>query len=417
MPAKIILLEDDESLRKIVTRSLSSSGYEVRATGSIETARGWLQDGGADLLLTDVLLDGVNVFEHLPMLKRLQPSMPVIAMSAQTTAKTAIGASKSGVFDYLPKPFDLDVLQETVSGALTKSNKSQRPRERQTEAGLAGRSPEMQPSFRAIGMAARSRANVLISGEAGTGKRTAAETLFDARGVVASEIRVLTPSHAPKEIFDTCQNASHHLWLRLDEWDERQLGAGLDGLDTGQALVVATFTPGQNELSGRLKARLGESRVDLPPLRQRRDDIPALCQAFLAEFARRDGREPLVLQPAIVELFKQHDWPGNSAQLRAVLSRLSVASQSGSLSEESVREELGRAGEDAAVRSEGDPFAVVARHMNSNGITRQDGVDMLDKALILQALEVEGGNQSRAAAKIGVNRNTLARRMAELGLR
>ena len=417
MPAKIILLEDDESLRKIVARSLSSSGHEVRATGSIETARGWLQDGGVDLLLTDVLLDGVNVFEHLPMLKRLAPSMPVIAMSAQTTAKTAIGASKVGVFEYLPKPFDLDVLRDIVASALKQSNKSLRPRERQTEAGLAGRSSQMQPSFKAIGMAARSRANVLISGEAGTGKRTAAETLFDARGVDRTDVRVLTPSHAPKEIFEACQTASHHLWLRLDEWDERQLGAGLDGLDTGQALVVATFTPGRTELSGRLQARLGESRVDLPPLRQRRDDIPALCQAFLAEFASRDGREPLVLPPAIVEHLQRHDWPGNSAQLRAVLSRLSVAFQSGSLSIEGVTEELGRADRDAPTQSKGDPFAAVARHMNSNGISRQDGVDLLDKALILQALEVESGNQSRAAARIGVNRNTLARRMAELGLR
>lgn len=417
MPAKIILLEDDESLRKIVARSLSSSGHEVRATGSIDTARGWLQDGGVDLLLTDVLLDGVNVFEHLPMLKRLAPSMPVIAMSAQTTAKTAIGASKVGVFEYLPKPFDLDVLRDIEASALKQSNKSLRPRERQTEAGLAGRSSQMQPSFKAIGMAARSRANVLISGEAGTGKRTAAETLFDARGVNRTDVRVLTPSHAPKEIFEACQTASHHLWLRLDEWDERQLGAGLDGLDTGQALVVATFTPGRTELSGRLQARLGESRVDLPPLRQRRDDIPALCQAFLAEFASRDGREPLVLPPAIVEHLQRHDWPGNSAQLRAVLSRLSVAFQSGSLSIEGVTEELGRADGDAPAQSKGDPFAAVARHMNSNGISRQDGVDLLDKALILQALEVESGNQSRAAARIGVNRNTLARRMAELGLR
>jgi len=417
MPAKIILLEDDESLRKIVARSLSSTGHEVRATGSIETARGWLQDGGVDLLLTDVLLDGVNVFEHLPMLKRLAPSMPVIAMSAQTTAKTAIGASKVGVFDYLPKPFDLEVLRDTVAGALKRSSKSLRPRERQTEAGLAGRSSEMQPSFKAIGMAARSRANVLISGEAGTGKRTAAETLFDARGIARGEVRVLTPSHAPKEIFEACQTASHHLWLRLDEWDERQLGAGLDGLDTGQALVVATYTPGQTELSGRLQARLGESRVDLPPLRQRRDDIPALCQAFLAEFAHRDGREPLVLPAPIIEQLQGHDWPGNSAQLRAVLSRLSVACQSGSLSVESVTEELSRADRDTPSRAEGDPFAAVARFMNTNGISRQDGVDLLDKALILQALEVESGNQSRAAARIGVNRNTLARRMAELGLR
>ncbi|MDM7982899.1 MAG: response regulator [Maricaulis sp.] len=417
MAAKIILLEDDESLRKIVTRGLSSAGYEVRATGAIETARTWLQDGTADLLLTDVLLDGVNVFEHLPMLKRLQPDMPVIAMSAQTTAKTAIGASRVGVFEYLPKPFDLDDLSATVAAALKSAKKGFRPRERATESGLSGRSQEMQPSFKAIGMAARSRANVLITGEAGTGKRTAAETLFEARGVASEEIQVLTPSHAPKEIFDACQSASHHLWLRLDEWDERQLGAGLDGLDTGKALVVATFTPGKVELSSRLQARLGESRVDLPPLRQRADDIPALAQAFMTEFARRDGRTPLSLPANILDALQAYNWPGNSAQLRAVLSRLAVGSQSGAPSLDLVKEELSRASHDETAPTAADPFAALAQHMNARGITRQEGLDQLDKALILQALEAETGNQSKAAARIGVNRNTLARRMAELGLR
>lgn len=417
MSITAILLEDDNSLRQVLSRALANAGHDVRATPSPQTAMAWLKEGLGDVLVADVLLDGTNFLEQLGIVQRLRPTLPVIVMSAQTTAQTAIGAEKGGVFEYLPKPFDLELLLSTVARA-TRDRRAARRKSRADRAdGLAGQSAVMQDSFKALARAAQSRAQVLIMGEPGTGKRMAAETLWNARGVEAAALTVITPSHDPAAVFASAQDEKPVLWLRVDEWETAQQRAALDAADTGRAMIVATIGMQDTDLDPRLLARLGECVVALPPLRARADDIPELAEAFLMEFAERDGRAPSTLSARALETLKAWPWPGNSTELRAVLSQLSVAHRGEEIDASALDESLQKVQAPQNAASEEEELLRFARDGLAQGLTRQALLDQLDKALISQMLEICNGNQSKAAERLGFNRNTLARRMVELGLK
>ncbi|MBR9826842.1 MAG: sigma-54-dependent Fis family transcriptional regulator [Alphaproteobacteria bacterium] len=418
MSITAILLEDDNSLRQVLSRALANAGHEVRATASATAAMSWMKDGLGDVLIADVLLDGTNFLDQLSIVHRLRPQLPVIVMSAQTTAQTAIGAEKGGVFEYLPKPFDLDLLLDTVSKATRDRRLSRRKTRLDRTDGLAGQSAVMQASFKALARAAQSRAQVLIMGEAGTGKRMAAETLWHARGVETSALTIVTPSHQPADIFQSAQGDQPVLWLRIDEWESAQQRAALDAADTGRAMIVATMGMQEGLLDPRLAARLGECIVALPPLRARADDIPELAEAFLAEFAARDGRPASTLSSRALEMLSAWPWPGNTTELRAILSQLSVAHRGEEIDIEALDEALKRSQTTpSSSQAHSDILTDFVRDGLSQGQSRQALLDHLDKALIAQMLEMCGGNQSKTAERLGFNRNTLARRMVELGLK
>ncbi|WP_417481795.1 sigma-54-dependent transcriptional regulator [Maricaulis sp.] len=415
MSARILLLEDDESLKLILSRALSSAGYQVRATASIDAVLNWVKAGEGDLLLADVLLDGTSFLESLGLIKRLRADMPVIVMSAQTTASTAIGAEKGGVFEYLPKPFDLDVMLAAISAALAETRLRHNEGGSREPTGFIGQSAAMQTTFKAIARAATSRAHVTIRGEAGTGKRQAASALLRARGIRTEDVLLITPSHRTEDIFASTTTATELLWLRLDEWSPQQQRAARDALDTGPGRVIATVsTPGSRAPDNRLLERLSECVVTVPPLRDRRSDIPVLCDAFLNEFALRDSQSALQLSPSARQLVEAAAWPGNVVELRSVLSRLALATRGRLAGPEDIARAMLT---DTAERP--DALASHASNLASAALgvpeSRQVAVDALDRALFEQALARAEGNRSKAAEMLGVNRNTLARRLAELG--
>ncbi|WP_417496027.1 sigma-54-dependent transcriptional regulator [Maricaulis sp.] len=414
MSARILLLEDDESLKLILSRALSSAGYQVRATASIDAALNWIRAGEGDLLLADVLLDGTSFLESLGMVKRLRVDLPVIVMSAQTTASTAISAEKGGVFEYLPKPFDLDLMLTTIAAALGESRRRQPEGKLAEPSGLIGQSAAMQATFKAIGRAATSGAHVMISGEAGTGKRQAANALLRARGVVPDEVVLITPSHRTEEIFKSTTAAAQLLWLRLDEWSPQQQRAARDALDAGTGRVIATLsTPGSAPLDSRLLGRLSECVVSLPPLRDRLSDIPVLCDAFLSEFALRDNQMALQLSPPARAVIDKADWPGNVVELRAVLSRLSLATRGRLAGPDDVARAMMHDRSDQKDELEAHASRLASAALGAAD-ARQLASDALDRALLEQALARSDGNRSKAAELLGVNRNTLARRLTEL---
>ena len=414
MSARILLLEDDESLKLILSRALSSAGYQVRATASIDAVLNWVRAGEGDLLLADVLLDGTSFLESLGMVKRLRADLPVIVMSAQTTASTAISAEKGGVFEYLPKPFDLDLMLARIASALGESRRRQPDGSLSEPTGLIGQSAAMQATFKAIGRAATSGAHVMISGESGTGKRQAANALLRARGVKIEDVALITPSHRTEDIFQSTTAAAHLLWLRLDEWTPQQQRAARDALDTGAGRVIATLsTPGSAALDSRLLGRLSECIVTLPPLRERPSDIPVLCEAFLHEFALRDSQMALQLSPPARALIDRADWPGNVVELRAVLSRLSLATRGRLAGPEDVASAMMQDSSDQRDELEAHASRLASAALAAPD-ARQLAGDALDRALLEQALARADGNRSKAAEMLGVNRNTLARRLAEL---
>ena len=415
MSARILLLEDDESLRMILSRALSGAGYQVRATASIDAVLNWVRAGEGDLLLADVLLDGTSFLESLGLVKRLRGDLPVIVMSAQATASTAINAEKGGVYEYLPKPFDLDDMIASVAAALGEGA-VRRPEKASSEpTGFIGQSAAMQSAFKSIARAATSRAHVTIMGEPGAGKRQAADALLRARGVATADAVLITPSHSIKDIFTSTASSAQVLWLRLDEWSPQQQRAARDALDTGPGRVIATVsTLGSGAVDGRLLARLSECVVTVPPLRERRSDIAVLCEAFLGEFALRDRQAVLHLSPAALSLIESAPWPGNLVELRSVLSRLALATR-GRLAgpddvDRAVMTDTGDHPDDLAYRA-----ASLASCALTEPEARQVAIDALDRALFEQAMARAEGNRSKAAELLGLNRNTLARRLTELG--
>lgn len=416
MSARVLLLEDDESLRLILSRALASAGYQVRATAAPDTALGWLRGGEGDLLLADVLLDGRNFLEDLALVARLRPGLPVIVMSAQATASTAIDAAKGGVFEYLPKPFDLDDMICAVEAALGERPASRRAAPAGQAGGFIGQSAAMQSAFKAIARAATSQAHVMITGEPGTGKRQAAEALLEARGVASADAAVLTPSNAAADIFASTQSAHHLVWLRLEDWDSAQQRAARDALDAGSGRVVATLSQGvEAALDTRLAARLGECVIALPPLRDRRSDIPALCDTFLAQFARRDRQDVVSLSREAQDYLASAPWSGNVVELRAVLSRLCLIARGQRAGLDDVLQAIHTESRDPGEEMRIHANALAARAL-SHTDARRSAVDALDRALFSQALTRCQGNRSKAADLLGLNRNTLARRLAELGL-
>jgi two-component system, NtrC family, nitrogen regulation response regulator GlnG len=412
--ARILLLEDDESLKLILSRALGSAGYQVRATASPDTALNWIRNGEGDLLLADVLLDGSNFLENLGLVARLRPQMPVIVMSAQATASTAINAAKGGVFEYLPKPFDLDDMIAAVGAALGDEAKTGRSKAADEPTGFIGQSAAMQSAFKAIARAATSQAHVMIMGEPGVGKRQAAEALLRARGISADDAVVVTPSNTATEVFGSTKAARQVVWLRLEEWNAEQQRAARDALDAGIGRVIATASHSPDAgLDTRLVARLSECVIAVPPLRERRSDIPALCEAFLPQFARRDKQDRVRLSKDAVQYLQGSAWTGNVVELRSVLSRLSLATRGRVAGLDDVlvafSADAGDSREDLDVHAN----AIAALSLSRKN-ARNVAIDAVDRALFSQALDRCGGNRSRAAEILGLNRNTLARRLAEL---
>jgi two-component system nitrogen regulation response regulator GlnG len=414
MSGRILLLEDDENLKRILARSLVAAGYQVRSTASIETVFGWLKDGEGDVLLADVLLDGTNFLERLALVQRLRPQLPVIVMSAQTTASMAIEAEKVGVFEYLPKPFDLDLMNATIASALAGLSVPKPTSTDKAQFGFVGKSAIVQTTFKSIARAANSRANTIIVGETGTGKKMIVEAVLAARKISGDDVVTLTSSHGAGEIFASVRHGHHVICLRLDEWETKQKRALRDAMDLGNACIIATMSVTlAGCLDDQMSSKLGECRIDVPPLRDRRDDIADLCTLFLSRFATARRDTPTSLSKSALARLERERWPGNVAELRATLSRLSLAVRGKTATETDVEQALPHDASDRAnaLNTKADLLAAESLLQDN---ARKIAFDALDNALIVQALKHSGGNRSKAAERLGLNRNTLARRLTEL---
>ncbi len=412
MAGRVVLLEDDEGLRNVLVRALRKAGFDVRATASPQTVETWLRRGEADLLLADVLLDGENFIARLPQVMRLQKDLPVILMSAQSTARTAIGAERERVFDYLPKPFDLNHMIERVEAALAPLKLKQA--ESSDSFGLVGRSAAMQESFRGLGRAVRSRSHVLLLGESGVGKQLAAEIILSERGYAPDKVQRLTRTHGAQRVFDQVQAGGCFIALRLDTWSDDSLAALLDGLDcSARSEIIATAR--RADFAPALAMRLGECRIDLPPLRERAEDIPEIVDSFARQYSSDQGVRGAGFSDAALKRLEQHAWPGNISELKNVVARAVLESGRDQIGREQV-EILLDSSPIEVVTPGGDVFDQAAAAALAAGDTRQSSLDALDRALIRAALDSCAGNKSRAADKLGMNRNTLARRLSDLGL-
>ncbi|MEQ8405269.1 MAG: response regulator [Oceanicaulis sp.] len=414
MSGRILILEDDDSLRLVISKALSRAGFEVRSTATPQTAVDRMAAGEADALVADVLLGKENFLQRLDEVARLRPDAPVIVMSAQTTAATAIGAARQGAFEYLAKPFDLNDLVEILQRALKRAPGEPR-KDRNGYGGLVGRSSAMQAAFKALGRLAKRGEPVLIVGPEGSGRAAFARVLHTESGKAGDLIEA-----GPERLADTPalldSPAAAFLLRRAERWNARTRARVLERLETetpGAPRILVTAAPGvRTALSAPLIDRIAVGLVELPPVRQRGADKTLLFRHFLA----KAGRGRFTLSDEAAEFVNTQGWSGEVLEIRRTAERIAAQGVPGAVSAHDVADAM------AAPRA-ADPDTALqdaaARYFSSRAGDDKLAANAqaaLEAGLIRAALEASGGVRQDAARRLGMNRNTFARRIAALGL-
>ncbi|MCR9269799.1 MAG: sigma-54 dependent transcriptional regulator [Hyphomonadaceae bacterium] len=448
----VLLAEDDASIRLIVNQTLVTAGYTVRATSSPEALERWVRNGEGDIVVTDVYLTDTPIFELLPSFKLVRPELPVIVMSGQNTILTAASAAQHGAYDYLPKPFDIDQLTDLVGRALSDAKPSPAMSGRKTNGDasqsglpLVGRSAVMQDVYRIISRVMNTDLTVLIEGESGTGKELAARAIHDLgqtrNGAFHSlDLATSQPQDVSAELFGTPDKPGiaydSEVTIYLDEVGDLSQEAQTQLVklmreDGGARIVASTRQPlsalvESGEFREDLYYRMNVVRIEMPPLRRRKEDIPELVKAFLIRAESRGLAQKQIAQPAM-DLMMAYDWPGNVRELENLIFRLAALSPDSTISQRDIEREL-RAetlkelSPEASLESEIE--ALLHRYVMADLLKGgeegekiyQSVLEQVERPLIKLALSVTSGNKLRTAALLGVNRNTLRARMSVLGM-
>jgi two-component system nitrogen regulation response regulator GlnG len=471
---KILLAEDDTGIRTVVSRALSRQGYEVQATSVASALWRWIAAGDGDVVITDVGLPDENSLDLLPRIRTLRPDLPVIVMSAQNTLLTAVRAAERGAFEYLPKPFDIGNLIATVQRSLTSRKRPAlaggEPALPEEQLPIIGRSPAMQEIYRIIARLTTTDLTVLIAGESGTGKELVARALHDFGKRKSGPFIAVNMAAIPRELIESelfghekgafTGAAARRIGrfeqaeggtLFLDEIGDMPLEAQtrlLRVLQQGEFVPVGGHHPvrtnvrivaashrdlrlmvGQGLFREDLFYRLNVVPLRLPALRERVDDIPALVQHFLAR-AQGDGLPLKTLTPEAMVRLKAHGWPGNVRELENLVRRLAVLYAEDTIGEEVIALELEQARAPAPL-AEAAPVddslgGAIERYIDRyfrahEGALPPPGIyDRLirevERPLIARALLATRGNQLKAADVLGLNRNTLRKKIRDLDI-
>ena len=461
MTETVLLVEDDESIAIVITAALEAEGLAVDRCDSIAQRDRLLASRNYDALLTDVMLTDGDGIETLGKVHAAKPDLPIIILSAQNTLDTAIRATDTGAFEYFPKPFDLDELVRAVRQAIASNSASvgMSP-DRGDQLPLVGRSPAMQGVFRMITRVLRNDLTVLILGESGTGKELVADAIHQLghrkdgpfvavnaaaipRDLIESELfghekGAFTGAVARSigkfeqasggtlfldEIGDMPIEAQTRLLRALQSGRIRRVG-GRDEVAINVRIVAATNRDLQPLIaSGQFREdlfyRLNVVPIQLPPLRERAEDIPALCDHFLS-LAASEGLPPRQIDTAAAQLLMQQSWRGNVRELRNFVYRAALMAREETINVSTVRSLL-----DEQPTPRQDPEAHgfygaldqwLAGADVLPGTLYDQALAAFEGPLFEHALQQTGGNQLRAAQLLGINRNTLRKRLAELAI-
>jgi two-component system nitrogen regulation response regulator GlnG len=460
---KILIADDDASIRLVLSQAFTRLGYQVRATGNAATLLKWVSEGEGDLVITDVVMPDENVFDVLPRIRKERPKLPVIVMSAQNNLITAVNAAEVGAFDYIPKPFDLDDMTNAARRALSRpadpeAARAQARAVRDDRLPLIGRSGPMQEVYRTIARLVGADLTVLITGESGTGKELVARALHDMGRrrdgkFVTINLAAVPRERVEAELFGKEDGESGKLvdadggTLFLDEIGDMPLDAQtrllrvIDGSEpalnpkTGRRPNVRIIAATNRDLRSLIREglfredlffRLNVAPLRLPPLRDRPDDIPDLARAFLLR-ANREGLPAKTIDAAALERLKQHPWPGNVRELENLVRRICALYGEDLITARIVEREL--ADQQPMVPGEEGPVTLsqlVERKLSSYFADQPDGLppaglydrvlEEVERPLIQLTLSATRGNQVRAAEILGLNRNTLRKKISDLGV-
>ncbi len=452
MDGTVLVADDDRTIRTVLTQALTRAGCKVHATSSLMTLMRWVEEGKGDLVISDVIMPDGNGLDALPRIGKMRPGLPVIVISAQNTIMTAIQAAEAEAYDYLPKPFDLPDLMKRSARALEQKRRApkvavQPLREAGEDLPLVGRTAAMQALYRLVARVMNTELSVLVTGESGTGKSLIARAIHDFSDrrtlpFVVAQAGDLAGVDGPAALQARARGGSI-VFDEVADYDadvQARIVRMLDMLGDKAPRVMATS---QTDLAQRMEAgqfrqdlfyRLSGVTLHVPALRERVEDIPLLAEHFLAR-GERDLAVVRRLSPEARELVRAYSWPGNVRQLENTLRRLMVTSSEAEITRPEVEAVLGgqpaaepMRGGGGAAAGEGEKLtASVARHLKRyfdlhGGQLPPPGVYQrilreVELPLIEIALDATAGNQAKCADLLGINRNTLRKKITDLDIR
>jgi two-component system nitrogen regulation response regulator GlnG len=456
------IIDDDRSIRWVLEKALAQAGMTVRSFESANDVAETLERMQPDVILTDIRMPGVSGLDLLATLSRQAPEIPVIIMTAHTDLESAVSSYRGGAFEYLPKPFDVDEAVTLVRRAIEHRRRQKAaplPANERTP-GIIGEAPAMQEVFRAIGRLSGSNLNVLINGESGSGKELVARALHNHspradKPFIAINIAAIPSELLESELFGHEKGAfTGALAQRKGRFEQADGGTlfldeigdmpaelqtrllrvlsdgkfyrvgGHDQVETDVRIVAAT----NQDLEGRVREgrfredlfhRLNVIRLQLPALRERREDIPALSRHFLKKSAVELGVESKQLTPETESYLGRLPWPGNVRQLENTCRWLTVMAPSRTVRVEDLPPELKSVEATPALAEaweNGLRALVEQRLARGEKNIFQDINTSFERILIEAALKVTGGRKQDAAKKLGWGRNTLTRKLKELDI-
>ncbi|MES3092708.1 MULTISPECIES: nitrogen regulation protein NR(I) [Sphingomonas] len=463
----VLVVDDDAAIRTVVAQALRRSGHDVTVADSLGQLERALAVAIPDVLITDVVLPDGDGIDHVRNVAERHPTLPIIVLSAQNTLTTAVRAAEVGAYEYLPKPFDLDVLSRAVTGALARGGvlSDDRIGDEDRALPLIGRSAAMQDVYRVIARVISNDLTVLISGESGTGKELVARAIHDLGQRSAAPFIAINMAAIPRELIEAelfghergaftgaaTRNAGRFEQatggtLFLDEIGDMPMEAQtrlLRVLQSGEftsvggartiRVDVRILAATNRDLAAQVAAghfredlfyRLNVVPVTLPPLRERRQDVALLARHFL-DHAAIQGLPRRQLAGDAITVLGAYDWPGNVRELENLMRRLAVLARDEIIGADAIHAMLGaRMPTSTATDLDiaGAVKALIGRIERENPAALDDGslydrvIGEVERPLIELMLARHGQNQLRAARAMGINRNTLRKRLDTLGI-
>ncbi|MEQ9563505.1 MAG: nitrogen regulation protein NR(I) [Woeseiaceae bacterium] len=457
------IVDDDQSVRWVLEKALRQADIRTRSFERAEHLLEAIDSAEPDVLITDIRMPGMDGLALLQRLSTKSPTLPVIVMTAHSDLDHAVAAYQGGAFEYLPKPFDVDEAIQLVRKAARKNGGAEKEGEATKDdiPSMIGKAPAMQEVFRSIGRLARSSMTVLITGESGTGKELVARALHQHSPRADKVFVALNTSAIASELLESelfghergaFTGADSRRIGRFEQADGGtlfldEIGDTSPGLQTRLLRVLAESefyrvggqTPVRVDVrviaatnqdlakavkDGRFREdlyhRLNVIRINTPPLRHRREDIPVLLNHYLGDAAKELAAPPKKISSEAMSLLQTYDWPGNVRQLVNTARRLTVTAPGGVITELDIPQDLG--GKSSAVTAQAEWTRSLAHWAekqlgsDDSGPMLEEALPAFEKTLIRIALERARGHRQEAAKLLGWGRNTLTRKIRSLNM-
>ncbi|NNC37593.1 MAG: sigma-54-dependent Fis family transcriptional regulator [Acidimicrobiales bacterium] len=442
MKKNILVADDDASIRFVISKFLSREGFNVRATDNAHTLQKWVEKGEGDVVLTDVHMEQEDIFNFIPDLKKARADLPIIIMSANTSVMTALKSGKFGVFEYIPKPFDLSEVANTIERALEIGADSDFVVPVPSTPDLntmIGKSAAMQPVFRGISDFMSGDIPVYISGDVGTGKNLTASLIHSSGARKEQPFLFFDDIQSDADLIENVGRGDL-LIDRIEELSANRQNILLRALEKNENRSLAeqfrTISTSNLRLSELLEAKmlrpellshLRGGTIHLPPLRERQQDILDLAVFFINENPRIKSKRKFSAKAS--KLLNASDWAGNVRELKNVVNSIVLQFSDPVISEKIVSTILSehqakrvKNVEESEfsdnLRNAGRALLLEAYRSDSDElqVPYAQAIGWIEKPLIEEALKITNGNNVKAAELLGIHRNTLRAKIKSLGI-